>query len=138
LRLANRAPIGWGIKYQLVEYVSLELLFYLFQSVLTLRLVTPTASHLVICSRSLSMRIFALNRSEDPNLSIQPELLRTLKPHTSPVVSSAIDSTGTLLATGSADGTIKVWDIRGGYVTHTFHGHGGVVGARYFFFVLAQ
>lgn len=106
--------------------------------ILIMRIVTPTASHLVVCSRSLSMRIFSLSRSEEPRLSIQPELLRTLKPHTSPVVSSAIDSTGTLFATGCADGTIKVWDIRGGYVTHTFHGHGGVISALCFFELSAQ
>lgn len=103
-----------------------------------MRIVTPTASHLVICSRSLSMRIFSLNRSEESHLSIQPQLLRRLKPHTSPVVTTAIDSTGTLFATGCADGTIKVWDIRGGYVTHTFHGHGGVVSALHFFEISAE
>ncbi|KLJ07944.1 hypothetical protein EMPG_16584 [Blastomyces silverae] len=61
------------------------------------------------------------------------ELLRTLKPHTSPVVTSAIDATGTLLATGSSDGSIKIWDVRRGFATHTFHGHGGVISALCFF-----
>ena len=60
-------------------------------------------------------------------------LLRTLKPHTTPVITATIDSTGTLLATGGADGVVKVWDIRGGYVTHTFRGHGGVISALHFF-----
>ncbi|ODH34002.1 hypothetical protein ACO22_03225 [Paracoccidioides brasiliensis] len=95
--------------------------------------ITPSASHLVICSRSLSMRIFSLAQSDEPSLSIQPDLLRTLKPHTAPVVTSAIDATGTLLATGSSDGSIKIWDVRRGYVTHTFHGHGGVISALCFF-----
>ena len=45
----------------------------------------------------------------------------------------AVDRTGTLVATGGADGVVKVWDIRGGYTTHTFHGHGGVVSALHFF-----
>ncbi|KMU75684.1 F-box/WD repeat-containing protein 7 [Coccidioides immitis RMSCC 3703] len=94
--------------------------------------ITPSASHLAICSRSLAMRIFSLPRSQDSTF-IQPELLRSLKPHTSPVVTTAIDSTGSLLATGSADGSIKVWDIKRGYATHTFHGHGGVVSALCFF-----
>lgn len=87
---------------------------------------SPSASHLVVCSRSLSMRIYGLNGPK-------PELQRTLKPHTTPVITSVIDATGTLLATGGADGTIKVWDIRGGFVTHTFHGHGGVISALHFF-----
>ncbi|KAL1958762.1 hypothetical protein VTO42DRAFT_3881 [Malbranchea cinnamomea] len=94
---------------------------------------TPLASHLVVCSRSLSMRIFALTLSEEPTRQLRPELLRSLKPHTTPVVTSAIDVTGSLLATGGADGSVKVWDIKRGYATHTFHGHGGVVSALCFF-----
>lgn len=94
--------------------------------------VTPNASHLVACSRSLVMRIFSVIPSQ-VEVSLQVILLRTLKPHTSPVVTSAIDHTGTLLATGGADGVVKVWDIRGGYVTHSLHGHKGVVSALHFF-----
>lgn len=118
---------------QVSQVCALRDFFYILKTVLIIYIVTPNASHLITCSRSLSMRIFSLNRSEEPRLSIQPQLLRTLKPHTSPVVTTAIDSTGTLFATGCADGTIKVWDIRGGYVTHTFHGHGGVISALNFF-----
>ncbi|KAL9617430.1 MAG: hypothetical protein Q9160_007787 [Pyrenula sp. 1 TL-2023] len=94
--------------------------------------ISPSASHLVICSRSLSMKVYALNQPEDDN-KIEASLIRTVKPHTTPVVSVAIDPTGSLLATGAADGSIKVWDIKGGYVTHTFHGHGGVISAICFF-----
>ena len=94
---------------------------------------TPSASHLIVCSRSLSMRIYSLTPSEvEPNRT-NVELLRSLKPHTSPVVTVTVDDTGSLLATGGADGTLKVWDIRGGYVTHAFHGHGGIVSALHFF-----
>ncbi|EXJ71130.1 uncharacterized protein A1O5_06124 [Cladophialophora psammophila CBS 110553] len=92
----------------------------------------PDSNHLVIASRSLSLRIFLLKPLEGSD-TIVAELTRTLKPHTTPVVSSAIDATGSLLATGGAEGTVKVWDLRGGYVSHTFHGHGGVVSALHFF-----
>ncbi len=44
-----------------------------------------------------------------------------------------MDGTGTLLATGGTEGLVKVWDIKGGYVTHTFRGHGGIISALYFF-----
>lgn len=83
------------------------------------------------------MKIYALQPFESDTHLINASLLRTLKPHTTPVVTAAVDSTGTLLATGGADGVIKVWDIRGGYVTHTFRGHAGVVSALHFFEVWA-
>ncbi|RMZ80771.1 hypothetical protein DV738_g2663, partial [Chaetothyriales sp. CBS 135597] len=87
----------------------------------------PDALHLVVCSRSLAMRIYALSPAEGQTATV--ELLRTLKPHTTPVVTSAIDPTGSLVATGGADGSVKVWDLRGGFATHSFHPHGGVVSA---------
>jgi len=95
--------------------------------------VTPSGSHLIICSRSLSMRIYSLTPSPTEDTPIHAQLLRTLKPHSSPVVTLAIDGTGTIIATGGADGIVKVWDIRGGFVTHTFHGHGGIISALLFF-----
>ncbi|EED15266.1 small nucleolar ribonucleoprotein complex subunit, putative [Talaromyces stipitatus ATCC 10500] len=96
--------------------------------------ITPSASHVVVCSRSMSMRFYSLTPFNiDEKGPIETTLLRTVKAHTSPVVTTAIDPTGTLLATGGADGSIKVWDIRGGFITHTFHGHGGVVTALNFF-----
>ncbi|KAL2007056.1 hypothetical protein VTN00DRAFT_8494 [Thermoascus crustaceus] len=95
--------------------------------------ITPSASHVILCSRSMSMKIYSLTPFDDDSRTIEAELLRSFKPHTAPVVTTAIDHTGTLLATGSADGSIKVWDIRGGYITHTFHGHGGVISALCFF-----
>jgi len=79
------------------------------------------------------MRIYALGAPDDASPILNPVLLRTLKPHSTPVITAVIDKTGTLVATGSADGVIKVWDIRGGYVTHTFQGHSGIISALHFF-----
>lgn len=84
------------------------------------------------------MRIYALTPSTSINAEIETRLLRTLKPHTAPVVVAAVDSTGTLLATGGADGVVKVWDIRAGFTTHTFHGHSGIISALHFFQVDAS
>lgn len=84
------------------------------------------------------MKIYALQHSDNDSPLITASLLKTLKPHTTPVVTAAVDSTGTLLATGGADGVTKVWDIRGGYVTHTFRGLAGVVSALHFFQVSAS
>lgn len=57
-------------------------------------------------------------------------LVRTVaKAHEAPVALMATDPTSSLLATGSADGTVKVWDLAGGFCTHVFRGHGGVISA---------
>eukprot|EP00911_Craspedida_sp_UC1_P001415 UC1_evm1s1065 len=53
---------------------------------------------------------------------------RQFKAHAAPVVAMDFDSTSTLLATGSADATVKVWDVIKGFCTHNFRGHRGVVG----------
>ncbi|PFH57051.1 hypothetical protein XA68_15582 [Ophiocordyceps unilateralis] len=98
---------------------------------------SPSASHLIICSRSLSMRIFAVKRTSNGN-TIELTLLRTLKPLSTPVAVLAVDRTSTLLATGGTDGTIKVWDIARGYLTHTFRGPSVLVSALHFFEVAAH
>lgn len=87
---------------------------------------TPDADFVIICSRSLSMKIYQLTHTDG---TITAEISRTLKPHNTPVVASTTDATGSLVVTGGADGVVKVWDIRGGYCSHTFHCHGGVVTA---------
>ncbi|KAJ5666077.1 uncharacterized protein N7477_008525 [Penicillium maclennaniae] len=104
--------------------------------IITSLAITPSASHAVVCSRSMSMRIYSLSPFDEASKAIEAKLVRSLKPHTAPVVTTAIDQTSTLLATGGADGAIKVWDIRGGYVTHTFHDR-GVISALCFFEVSA-
>ena len=79
------------------------------------------------------MRIYELQLPDPSSPTLKYTLQRTLKPHSTPVIVASTDKTSTLLATGSADGVIKVWDIRGGYVTHTFRGHSGIVSALHFF-----
>ena len=87
-------------------------------------------------SRSLSLRIYALKLSDDNTLTFN--LVRTLKPHATPVVVLAVDKTSTLLATGAADGAIKIWDIIGGYVTHTVSGPSVLISALHFFEIAAS
>jgi len=79
------------------------------------------------------MRIYALRRSTAPLPLIRYELLRTQKPHTTAVLVLAVDQTSSHLATGAADGVVKVWDISGGYVTHTFGGPNILISALHFF-----
>lgn len=54
--------------------------------------------------------------------------------HDAPIHVCKADPTSTYLASGAADGVVKVWDIARGYVTHVFKGHGGVVSALAFNF----
>ena len=54
--------------------------------------------------------------------------------HDAPVHVCTVDPTSSFLASGSADGVVKVWDISAGHVTHVFKGHGGVVSALKFNF----
>lgn len=56
------------------------------------------------------------------------------KASNAPILVSAVSPDNALLATGSSDGVVKVWDLAGGYVTHIFRGHGGPVSALYFSF----
>jgi U3 small nucleolar RNA-associated protein 13 len=59
-------------------------------------------------------------------------LLHSVKPHDTPVSVIESDSTSTLVATGGAEGFVKVWDVEGGYMTHFLKGHGGLVSALKF------
>lgn len=83
--------------------------------------VSPDGTTLVVASRSLALRIYSLPECK---------LIRSIpKSHISQVNLMAIDATSTLLATGGSDGVAKVWDLEGGFATHAFKGHAGVVSA---------
>lgn len=84
------------------------------------------------------MKIYSLRKNGVEDDSIDVTLVRSLKPHATPVVVLAVDRTSTLLATGGTDGTIKVWDIAGGYVTHTFRGPSVLASALRFFEVAGR
>lgn len=47
--------------------------------------------------------------------------------HIGPILEMAVDQTSTLLATGSSDMTIKLWDIDKKYWTHNLKGHKGII-----------
>lgn len=68
-----------------------------------------------------------------PFLTFTRQLTRA-QTHQSPILSLSVSPAvpggeATLFATGSADGTVKVWDTKGGFVTHVFRGHGGGISA---------
>ena len=81
---------------------------------------------------SLSLRIYEIPTSSPVSgKPIQP-IRVVARAHDAPVHVCKVDPTSTYLASGSADGVVKVWEILRGYVTHAFKGHGGVVSALAF------
>lgn len=55
-------------------------------------------------------------------------LLRTVRGnYNMPILCLAYDATGTLVATGSTDCVVRVWDIVKGYCTHTFRAHTDII-----------
>ncbi|CDK26804.1 unnamed protein product [Kuraishia capsulata CBS 1993] len=84
---------------------------------LTVLQITPDGKYLAIVSRSQQLKIFNLETSK---------FERSFK-LSSPVYISSADPTSSLFAFGGSDGSVTVWDISGGYVTHSFKGHGTTV-----------
>ncbi|KAF9469790.1 U3 small nucleolar RNA-associated protein [Collybia nuda] len=96
--------------------------------------ISPSSAHLLVFTASLSLRIFEIPVFSTPTKKpVQP--IRVIsRAHDAPVHVCKTDPTSTYLASGSADGVVKVWDIRHGHITHVFKGHGGIVSALVFSF----
>uniref|UniRef100_A0A060SYN0 ARAD1C02442p n=1 Tax=Blastobotrys adeninivorans TaxID=409370 RepID=A0A060SYN0_BLAAD len=92
--------------------------------------ISPDGVFVIACTRASLMHIFKKHVDEEETTKYK--LLKRVKAHSSPVIVCTIDPTSTLLATGGADGIVKVWDLAGGYITHNFTGHGGVISALKF------
>ncbi|GAA5871336.1 hypothetical protein JCM16303_000720 [Sporobolomyces ruberrimus] len=96
-------------------------------SAVTTLAITPSplspqaGGYLLTCCRSLALHIYSL-----PDLALHRHIPRA---HEAPIITCAADPTGTLFATGSADGVVKVWDAARGHCTHVLKGHGGVISA---------
>ena len=82
----------------------------------------PAKHEMVTASRSRQLRHYSLDLSAD-----QSECIRSWKAHKMPVADLAYESTGTLVASAGADGTVMVFDVAKGFATHVFRGHSGVV-----------
>ncbi|KAI3405194.2 utp13 [Candida oxycetoniae] len=78
---------------------------------------TSDGRYLAICSQSQQLQILHMETK-----SIQ----KTFK-LSSPVYISTSDSTSSLFAFGGSDGVITVWDIEGGFITHSLKGHGTTI-----------
>ena len=87
----------------------------------------------VFCA-SRSGRVVRVDVVEGGDGTTTTRRVKAWSPHkSSPVLDMCVDDTGTLLCTGSADRSARVWDIERGYCTHAFRGrHGGAVTATAF------
>ncbi|KAG8901877.1 U3 small nucleolar RNA-associated protein 13, partial [Tulasnella sp. 417] len=103
--------------------------------------ITPSNTHLIVVYTSLALRIYELpqpsSSTEPPPTSSTtsphiPWVRQIARAHDGPVHVLATDPTSSYVASGSADGHVKVWDIHRGYVTHHYGAHGGVVSALAF------
>ena len=65
--------------------------------------------------------------SPRPQYTSTPSQVHTWRPHKLPVSDVSFDASGGIVATASADRSVKVWDVQGGFCTHHFTGHQGVV-----------
>jgi len=93
---------------------------------------TPSGLQLIIFTSAPSLRVYDIPTSATKN-KIHPARV-VARAHDAPVHVCTVDPSSTYLASGSADGVVKVWDIKRGYVTHIFKGHGGIVSALKFNF----
>ena len=102
---------------------------------LTAYALAPNDADLVVCSRDSILRQYDLSGSASSyggELGEGPaKVRRTIgkSGHDLPVTHIEFHCSGIFFATGSVDGCVKVWDLRGGYATHSFRppagGRGG-------------
>lgn len=78
---------------------------------------TPDGAHLAVISQSQQLRVYNVETGE---VTKQTKL-------SAPVYIATADETSSLFAFGSTDGVVTVWDVEGGYITHSLKGHGTII-----------
>ena len=73
------------------------------------------------------------DENAETHLRVDCVLQRTWKSlHAGPISSIKLDSSGTLVATGGSDSSVKIWDIVNNYCTHNLKEAKGVVSTLFF------
>lgn len=81
-------------------------------------------------SRPHAMRVSAVARSvsrRQVHVSRAPAAPPVIRGHSAPITSVAVSPGGRVLASGSRDTTVKLWDLRTGQERNTLRGHSGPV-----------
>lgn len=78
---------------------------------------TPNGSRLAVVSQSQQLRVYNVETGE----------ITKQYRFQAPVYIARADETSTLFAFGATDGVVTVWDVEGGYVTHSLKGHGTTI-----------
>lgn len=118
----NISIVNWRsgeLESTLIEEVTEES----FHDVLTCFSLNPSAPEIAVSTKKGLLKIYSL---EDRSC------IRTMKSHIMPVLSMCYDPTGVLVATGSADRSVRVWDVVKGHCTHSFKEHTDIVQRVYF------
>ncbi|CAN3373016.1 hypothetical protein DIURU_002906 [Diutina rugosa] len=79
--------------------------------------ITPDGQWAAIASQSQQLRI----------VNVEAQQVTHTHRLGSPVYIATADARSSLFALGGSDGVVTVWDIAGGYVTHSLKGHGTTV-----------
>ena len=87
----------------------------------------PNDEDLIVCSRNRILRHYDISGSPQNSYSgadgrgpCKVKKIIGRSGHDLPVTEMTFHSSGIFFATGSVDGNAKVWDLRGGYATHSF------------------
>ncbi len=97
------------------------------ESDITAIAVSPSGSRLAFFTSASSLLIHVVPEGTIDDKEPINEIKRISRAHDAPVHVATFDSSSNFLASGSADGVVKVWDVQRGYATHLFKSHGGVI-----------
>ncbi|GJJ13962.1 hypothetical protein Clacol_008219 [Clathrus columnatus] len=91
--------------------------------------ISPSGKHLSVFTSSLSLRVYDLF---SPPCQLLPPMRHVARAHDATVHVATVDQVSLYLASGAADGIVKIWDLRQGFVTHILRGHGGLISSLVF------
>ena len=78
----------------------------------------PNKKQIVISTKSGLLRHYQLG---------EKKCLRSIRGSQMPILTMNYDATGTLVATGSSDKCVRVWDIEKGFCTHSYKEHTDII-----------